>query len=83
MYTDFIKRLSSFKFTTIKGQSYLYRFMGIVQKFFPFMNQLANELEQQGLEVIGINLDKEIEEANQFLHQTPVSFTIAKDADQK
>ena len=52
-------------------------------KSFPFMNQLDSELKQQGLEVIGINLDEEIEEAKQFLQQTPASFTVAKDPDQK
>ncbi|MCX7100653.1 MAG: TlpA disulfide reductase family protein [Methylobacter sp.] len=56
---------------------------GPCAKSFPFMNQLDSELKQQGLEVIGINLDEEIEEAKQFLQQTPASFTIAKDADQK
>jgi peroxiredoxin len=47
------------------------------------MNQLDKELKGHGLEVIGINLDEEIEEANQFLQQTPASFSIAKNADQK
>ncbi len=56
---------------------------GPCAKSFPFMNQLDNELKGQGLEVIGINLDEEIEEAKQFLQQTPASFTIAKDLDKK
>ncbi len=56
---------------------------GPCAKSFPFMNQLDNELKRQGLEVIGINLDEEIEEAKQFLQQTPASFAIAKDLDKK
>lgn len=52
-------------------------------KSFPFMNQLDSELKQQGLEVIGINLDEDIEEAKQFLQQTPASFTTAKDPAQQ
>ena len=47
---------------------------------FPFMNQLHQELQGKGFEVIGVNLDEEPEEAKGFLAKTPARFTIVADA---
>lgn len=43
----------------------------------PFMNEIDGQLKKQGLEVIGVNLDENREDADAFLARHPVSFTIA------
>lgn len=50
---------------------------------FPFMNQLDNDKKSQGLQVVAINLDENIKDAQQFLNKIPANFTIALDADQQ
>lgn len=47
---------------------------------FPFMNQLHADLKSKGLEIIGVNLDEEPDEAKAFLARTPAKFTIMADA---
>lgn len=49
---------------------------------FPFMNNLSRDLKAQGLEVIGVNLDENLEESKQFLEQQPANFIIASDPEQ-
>ena len=49
---------------------------------FPFMNNLSRDLKAQGLEVIGVNLDENLEESKQFLEQQLADFIIASDPDQ-
>lgn len=46
---------------------------------FPFMNQMHKDLNKKGLEIIGVNLDEEPEEAKGFLAKTPAQFTILAD----
>jgi len=46
---------------------------------FPFMSQLDQDLKDQGLQVIGINLDEEVDDAKSFLDKHRVDFTIALD----
>lgn len=48
-------------------------------KSFPFLNELQQQYAQQGLQVIGINLDEEPEDAEKFLVQFPAKFTLASD----
>jgi len=48
-------------------------------KSFPFLNELQQQYAQQGLQVIGINLDEEPEDAEKFLMQFPATFTLASD----
>lgn len=50
---------------------------------FPFLNQLENDLKDQGLQVIGINLDEKIADAETFLGKYPVDFEIALDPDKQ
>jgi peroxiredoxin len=47
---------------------------------FPFMNQLQSDLEGQGLQVLGINMDEKPEDAQTFLAKYPANFTLAFDA---
>lgn len=48
-------------------------------KSFPFMNQLTRDFGEQGLQVVGINLDEERAEAEAFLKQFDSKFTIVFD----
>lgn len=50
---------------------------------FPFLSQLDHDLKDQGLQVIGVNLDEKIADAESFLEKFPVDFTIALDADKQ
>jgi thiol-disulfide isomerase/thioredoxin len=47
---------------------------------FPYMNKLHSELHGKGLEIIGVNLDEELAEAQAFLAKTPAKFTVLADA---
>lgn len=48
---------------------------------FPFLNGLQKKYGAAGLQIIAINVDKKIEDANTFLTQTPAQFLIAFDAE--
>lgn len=48
-------------------------------KSFPFLNQLEAELKNEGLHVIGVNLDEKLTDAQEFLEKFPVNFSIATD----
>jgi len=45
------------------------------------MNEMQARYQQQGLEVVAVNLDKNRELADEFLKKIPANFTIAFDAD--
>lgn len=47
---------------------------------FPWMNQMQSRYGQQGLQVVGINLDAKQTDADKFLAQVPASFQVAFDA---
>lgn len=47
---------------------------------FPFLNELHHALAQRGLEIVGINLDENPEDAKAFLAQHPAHFAVATDA---
>lgn len=44
---------------------------------FPFMNSLDKELSGKGLQVLAINLDEKLEDAQAFIGKHPVRFAIA------
>ncbi len=50
---------------------------------FPFMDQLDHEFKDQGLHVIGVNLDEKLADAEVFLEKYPVDFDIALDPDKQ
>jgi thiol-disulfide isomerase/thioredoxin len=52
-------------------------------KSFPYMNQLIKDLKGQGLEVIGVNLDENPEDAKTFLETNRADFIIAADKEEK
>jgi peroxiredoxin len=47
---------------------------------FPFLNELHQEFKDKGLQIIGINMDENTEDAKDFLAKTPAKFTIVSDA---
>lgn len=46
---------------------------------FPFLNAMHQKFKDQGLQIVGINLDEEVKDADAFLVKTPANFTIVKD----
>jgi len=47
----------------------------------PFLNEIQQQYQAQGLDVIGINLDENREDAESFLIKHPAAITIAQNAD--
>ena len=52
---------------------------GPCRKSFPWLNQMQEKYKDQGLVIIGINLDKDIDSANNFLKETPAQFPVLSD----
>src|SRR5690348_7743592 len=50
------------------------------RRSFPWMNALQARYGQEGLSIVGVNVDKRREDAQRFLRDTPASFTIVYDA---
>lgn len=46
---------------------------------FPFMNEMHQQLKDQGLQIVGVNLDENMDDAKAFLAKYPASFTVAAD----
>lgn len=53
---------------------------GPCAKSFPFLNDMHHQLKDQGLQIVGVNLDENMDDAKAFLAKFPASFTIAADA---
>ena len=43
------------------------------------MNSLQDKFSAKGLKVVGVSVDKKIDEAKQFLKEVPASFAVAFD----
>lgn len=52
-------------------------------KSFPFLNGLNSKLKDRGLQIIGINLDEDAEDAKRFLVDFPPNFTVVTDGNQQ
>lgn len=50
---------------------------------FPFMSQMQRELKDQGLEVIAVNLDENLQDAEDFLARNPAQFSVVVDVNQQ
>ncbi len=46
---------------------------------FPFLNEMHNQLKDQGLQIVGVNLDENVDDAKAFLAKYPASFTVMTD----
>lgn len=53
---------------------------GPCRRSFPKLEALHQKYQDQGFEVVAINLDEEADAGHEFLERYPVSFTIARDA---
>jgi len=47
---------------------------------FPFLNEMHEQLKDKGLQIVGINLDENPEDAKAFLAKIPASFKVVADA---
>ncbi len=47
---------------------------------FPLLNKMHEKLKTQGFEVVGINLDEDKTNAEKFLKEFPIGFTVLRDA---
>jgi thiol-disulfide isomerase/thioredoxin len=52
---------------------------GPCAKSFPFLNEMHKQLKGQGLQIVGVNLDENPDEAKAFLAKYPASFTVVAD----
>lgn len=52
---------------------------GPCQRSFPSLDAIRNKYKDKGFEVIAINLDENVKDANDFLAKHSVSFPIAQD----
>jgi len=52
-------------------------------KSFPYMNFLHRSFENQGLNVVAVNMDENIDDASEFLEKIPAEFSILRDAEQQ
>lgn len=56
---------------------------GPCRKSFPWLNEIQTKYKKQGLVVIGVNLDSEINLAKQFLKDVPANFRVYSDPEGK
>ncbi|QBQ54822.1 TlpA family protein disulfide reductase [Nitrosococcus wardiae] len=52
-------------------------------KSFPFLNNLYQHFSDEGLQVLGVNLDEKLSDAEDFLAKFPTHFDIVIDPDQE
>lgn len=52
---------------------------GPCAKSFPFLNEMHQQLHDQGLEIVGVNLDENSDDAKGFLTNYPANFTVLAD----
>jgi thiol-disulfide isomerase/thioredoxin len=52
---------------------------GPCRKSFPWMNDMQQQYQQQGLVVISVNVDNEKSLAEEFLNETPANFSVFYD----
>ena len=52
---------------------------GPCAKSFPFLNEMHNQLKDRGLQIVGVNLDENVDDAKAFLTKYPASFTVVAD----
>ena len=69
--------------TTHQGQVVLVDFWASwcvpCRRSFPWMNEMQQKYADDGLVIIGVNLDREIEDAQAFLAAYPAQFTVTYD----
>jgi thiol-disulfide isomerase/thioredoxin len=53
---------------------------GPCAKSFPFLNEMNQQFKDRGLQIVGVNLDENADDAKAFLAKYPAGFTVAADA---
>ncbi|MBM4207812.1 MAG: TlpA family protein disulfide reductase [Gammaproteobacteria bacterium] len=53
---------------------------GSCAKSFPFLNDLHTRYKDQGLQIVAVNLDENIDDANSFIAKHPAGFPVMTDA---
>jgi thiol-disulfide isomerase/thioredoxin len=53
---------------------------GPCAKSFPFLNEMHQQLKDKGLQIVGVNLDENLDDAKVFLAKYPAQFTVMADA---
>ena len=56
---------------------------GPCAKSFPYTNKLEASLKRRGLQVVAVNLDENVNDAEDFLTKMPADFTLAYDSGQE
>jgi cytochrome c biogenesis protein CcmG/thiol:disulfide interchange protein DsbE len=56
---------------------------GPCKQSFPFMNIMKKQFESKGLTVVGVSVDKDVNDAREFLKEHPAQFVVAKDIEGK
>ena len=84
---DLPGRLAAVKLSDYKGKTVYLDFWaswcGPCKQSFPWMNEMQTRYSDQGLRVVGINVDQKTDDAKNFLKDTPASFDVAFDASGK
>lgn len=81
-----LKTLSgeAIKLSSLKGKVVLVDFWASwcapCRESMPFLEKLSKTYKGQGLIVLGVNIDNDLEAARKFLKELPVSFPIVNDA---
>ena len=52
---------------------------GPCAKSFPFLNEMHEQLKGQGLQIVGVNLDENADDAKAFLAKYPANFEVKAD----
>ncbi|MEQ1738824.1 MAG: TlpA disulfide reductase family protein [Methyloglobulus sp.] len=52
---------------------------GPCAKSFPFLNEMHEQLKAQGLQIVGVNLDENADDAKAFLAKYPANFEVKAD----
>ncbi|MDD5580861.1 MAG: TlpA disulfide reductase family protein [Methylobacter sp.] len=52
---------------------------GPCAKSFPFLNEMHQQFKDQGLQIVGVNLDEHVDDAKAFLVKYPARFTVVAD----
>lgn len=72
------------KLSALKGKVVLVDFWASwcapCRESMPFLEKLSKSYKDQGLVVLGVNIDNDIDAARKFLKEMPVSFQVVNDA---
>lgn len=72
------------KLSSLKGKVVLVDFWASwcapCRESMPFLEKLSKSYKSQGLVVLGVNIDNDVEAARKFLKDLPVSFQVVNDA---